>query len=130
MFDVAAVRDVVVPRLELLMANTRLGPIRARILITLKGSPDALLCCDRFETEGALLHWAGQMWSKLWIRAQSRIVYSQSWIPVSLSIALRPRSYATPQNFFLRMRLSRYSACTVSSVVLMNVVCVHGRCAA
>ncbi|ELR20417.1 protein kinase domain containing protein [Acanthamoeba castellanii str. Neff] len=33
---VAAVRDVVVPRLELLMANTRLEPIRARILITLK----------------------------------------------------------------------------------------------
>jgi hypothetical protein len=40
-FDVAAVRDVVVPRLELLMANTRLEPIRARILITLKGSPNA-----------------------------------------------------------------------------------------
>jgi hypothetical protein len=36
-FQVAAVREVIVPRLEQLMANTRLEPIRARILIALKG---------------------------------------------------------------------------------------------
>jgi hypothetical protein len=65
-----------------------------------------LLCCDGFETEGACCIWAGQMWSKLWIRAQSRIVFSQSWIPVSLLIALHPRSYEhRSHNLFLCRRL-------------------------
>ena len=54
MFDVAAVRDTVLPRLESLMANTRLEPIRARNLITLKGTVREVLAVREQRVEGML----------------------------------------------------------------------------
>lgn len=136
MFEVAAVRDVVVPRLELLMANTRLEPIRARILITLKGSPNAFPPC--FAATGLKMKVPAALgWADVVEIVDKSTVSDRVLAIVDTCLAIdrsAPTLVRTPLSQRLPPHVAVSLQCLYSKLTRLDCrcvrVCVLGRCAA